>query len=278
MSERSMHKIPPLVDTHCHLDPQYFSDGGEAAILAATDVGVAAFVVIGVGSDLSPARHAIDLAKKHDFVAAAAGVHPHDAVTLTDAYYTELAELARAPEVVAVGEIGLDYHYDHSPREVQRATFARLVNLAREVNKPIVIHTREAAADTLAILESEGAKDVGGVIHCFSEDRAFAERALDLGFDLSFSGIVTFKNAKSVHEVAAWAPIDRILVETDSPYLAPVPMRGKSCEPSFVLHTARRVAELRGTSLEEIAEKTSVNAARRFGSRMANALVRPHTS
>ena len=278
MGERSIHDGPRLVDTHCHLDAQYFSDGGESAILAAKEVGVAAFVVVGVGSDLAPARHAIDLAKKHDFVAAAAGVHPHDAITLTDVLYTELASLARVPEVVAIGEIGLDYHYDHSPRDVQRAAFARLVSLAREVKKPIVIHTREAAADTLAILESEGAKDVGGVIHCFSEDRAFAERALDLGFDLSFSGIVTFKNAKSVHDVAAWAPIDRILVETDSPYLAPVPMRGKSCEPAFVLHTARRVAELRGVRLEEIAEKTSINATRRFGSRMANALAKPHTS
>ena len=264
---------PLLVDTHCHLDPQYFSDGGEQAILAARDLGVAAFVVVGVGADLAPARHAIELTKKHDFVAAAIGVHPHDAITLTDALYTDLAQLAQAPEVVAVGEIGLDYHYDHSPREIQRAAFARLVALAREVKKPIVIHTREAAADTLAILESEGAREVGGVIHCFSEDRA-----LDLGFDLSFSGIVTFKSAKSVHDVAAWAPVDRILIETDSPYLAPVPMRGKSCEPAFVVHTAKRVAELRGVSLEEIAEKTSANAARRFGSRMASATPKPHTS
>ena len=137
--------------------------------------------------------------------------------------------------------------------------------LARAVKKPIVVHTRSAPADTLAILESEGARDVGGVIHCFSEDRAFAERALDLGFYLSFSGIVTFKTAKSVHDVAAWAPADRILIETDSPYLAPVPLRGKPCEPAYLVHTARRVAELRGIGLDELAELTTRNASRAFG-------------
>jgi TatD DNase family protein len=193
------------------------------------------------------------------------GVHPHDATSLTDEALAELTLLAARREVVAVGEIGLDYHYDHSPRDVQRATFARLIALARSVRKPIVVHTREAAADTLALLTSEGARDVGGVIHCFSEDLAFAKGAIDLGFDLSFSGILTFKSAKSVHEVAAWAPDDRVLVETDSPYLAPVPMRGKPCEPSYVVHTATRLAELRGVSLDVIAAATTRNAERRFG-------------
>jgi TatD DNase family protein len=160
--------------------------------------------------------------------------------------------------------MGLDYHYNHSPRDVQRAAFVRQVGLARELGKPIVVHTREAASDTLGVLRSEGARDVGGVIHCFSEDRAFAEHAFDLDFDTSFSGIVTFRNAKAVAEVAAWAPLDRILVETDSPYLAPVPMRGKRCEPAFVVHVAERVAMLRGLSLEEVAEATTRNAERRF--------------
>ena len=235
-------------------------------------------MVVGVGRDLAPARHSISLAEKHAFISSAVGVHPHDATTLTDDLYEELAALATRDEVVAVGEIGLDYHYNHSPHDVQKAAFARLVSLARDVKKPIVIHTREAAEDTLAILERENAKDVGGIIHCFSEDKAFAERALDLGFDISFSGIVTFKSAKSIHEVAAWAPADRILVETDSPYLAPVPMRGKPCEPAYVLHTAKRIAELRGESLETIARQTTENAARRFGARMANALGKTHTS
>jgi len=257
-----------LIDSHCHLDPQYFPSGPDAVLARAADVGIGGFVVIGVGSDLAPARAAIALAERlPGRVAAAVGVHPHDAVTLDDACAGELATLAASPHVVAVGEIGLDYHYDHSPRERQREVFARLVGLAREVHKPIVIHTRAAPADTLAILESEGARDVGGVIHCFSEDRAFAARALDLGFDLSFSGIVTFKSSAAIQDVAGWAPLDRILVETDSPYLAPVPLRGKPCEPAYVVHTARRVAELRSMPFEALAEATAENTERRFGRR-----------
>ena len=254
-----------LVDTHCHLDPQYLPTGTDEVLARAAAVGVGGFVVIGVGTDLAPARAAVALAKRcSDRAGAAVGVHPHDAVTLDDAAYDELAKLAAEPEVVAVGEIGLDYHYDHSPRDVQKATFARLVGLARALNKPIVIHTRNAPADTLDILTQEGARDVGGVIHCFSEDRPFAEKALDLGFDVSFSGIVTFKSSLAVQEVARWAPLDRILVETDSPYLAPVPKRGKPNEPAYVIHTAKRVAELRGISLEALAHATTVNAERTF--------------
>ena len=254
-----------LVDTHCHLDPQYFPAGPDEVLARAREVGVGGFVVIGVGNDLAPARAAVALAERiPERIGAAVGVHPHDATTLDDAAFEELRTLASCDAVVAIGEIGLDYHYDHSPREVQRATFARLIGLAREVKKPIVIHTRSAAADTLEVLAAEGARDVGGIIHCFSEDRAFAEKALDLGFDLSFSGIVTFKSAAAIQDVAQWAPLDRILVETDSPYLAPVPLRGKPCEPSYVVHTARRVAELRGIAFEALAEATTVNAARRF--------------
>jgi TatD DNase family protein len=254
-----------LVDTHCHLDPQYFPAGPDEVLARAREAGVEGFVVIGVGADLAPARAAVALAKRmNERAGAAIGVHPHDARTLDDAAYAELARLGAEPEVVAVGEIGLDYHYDHSPRDVQRATFARLVGLARELKKPIVIHTRNAPADTLDILRSEGARDVGGVIHCFSEDRPFAEQALDLGFDVSFSGIVTFKTSVAIQEVARWAPLDRILVETDSPYLAPIPKRGKPNEPAYVVHTAHRVAELRGMAFEALAEATTVNAERAF--------------
>ncbi len=257
---------PAIVDTHCHLDPHYFPDGPATVMARARDAGVVGFVVVGVGKDLAPARAAVALARAiPDRVSAAAGVHPHDASTLDDALFEELAGLVALPEVVAVGEIGLDYHYDHSPRDVQRAVFGRLIALARAAKKPIVVHTREAGDDTLAILASEGARDVGGIIHCFSEDRPFAERALDLGFDLSFSGIVTFKTARAIHEVAAWAPADRILVETDSPYLAPVPMRGKPCEPAYVAYTVARVAELRGMKAGDLAEATTSNAERRFG-------------
>jgi TatD DNase family protein len=254
-----------LVDTHCHLDPQYFPAGPDEVLERARAAGVGGFVVIGVGTDLAPARAAVALAKRlTDRAGAAIGVHPHDAITLDDAAYDELAKLAAEPEVVAIGEIGLDYHYDHSPRDVQKATFARLVGLARALKKPIVIHTRNAPADTIDILTQEGARDVGGVIHCFSEDQPFAEKALDLGFDVSFSGIVTFKSSLAVQQVARWAPLDRILVETDSPYLAPIPKRGKPNEPAYVIHTARRVAELRSMSLEALAEATTVNAERAF--------------
>jgi TatD DNase family protein len=178
-----------------------------------------------------------------------------------------LETLAREPEVVAVGETGLDFHYDYAPREVQREAFRRQVQLARKLNKPIIVHTRTAPEETLAILREESARDVGGIIHCFSEDRAFAAQALDLGFDISFSGIVTFKTATAIADVAAWAPLDRILVETDSPYLAPIPYRGKPCEPAYVVHTAKKVAELRGIAFEEIAHHTTQNAERRLGRR-----------
>jgi TatD DNase family protein len=258
--------MPAIVDTHCHLDPHYFPDGPDAVMARARAAGVVGFVVVGVGRDLAPARAAVALAEAHpERVAATVGVHPHDATMLDDFVHAELASMAARPEVVAVGEIGLDYHYDHSPREVQRGVFARLIALARGVKKPIVVHTREAAEDTLEILAAEGARDVGGVIHCFSEDRPFAERALDLGFYVSFSGIVTFKNTRAVQEVAAWAPLDRILVETDSPYLAPVPMRGKPCEPAYIAYTAARVAELRGMDAAALADATTSNAERRFG-------------
>lgn len=255
-----------LVDTHCHLDPEYFPDGPGPVLERARTAGVSACMVIGVGATLEPARAAVRLAESRPReIASAIGVHPHDATALDDTALRELRELGAREAVAAIGEIGLDYHYDHSPREVQRAAFATLVRLARELKKPIVVHTRAAPDDTLAILDGEGAREVGGIIHCFSEDEAFARRALELGFDLSFSGIVTFKNAKGVAAVAASAPLDRIHVETDSPYLAPVPMRGKPCEPAYVLHTARRVAELRGTTLEELAPALWRNAERRLG-------------
>ncbi len=254
-----------LIDTHCHLDPSYFPEGEDAVLDRAREAGVEAFVVIGVGEDLGPARFAAGLAARRPDVWATVGLHPHDARALDEGMAAELERLAEEPRVRAIGEIGLDYHYMHSPQETQREVFRRMIGLARRVAKPIVVHTREAAEDTLTLLEEEGAREVGGIIHCFSEDRAFAERALALGFDLSFSGIVTFKSARAVHEVAAWAPADRILVETDSPYLAPIPMRGKRCEPAFVVYTARRVAELRGESFEALAARTTENARRRLG-------------
>jgi len=265
-----------LADAHCHLDGSHFEEGPGAVLQRARDVGVVGFVVVGLAADgegsgetdderLEPVRVAIDLARRTPDVTACVGLHPHDASRWSADLHAGLRALAASADVAAVGEIGLDYHYDRSPRETQRAVFARLIGLARELRKPIVVHTRSAPEDTLAVLEAEGARDVGGIIHCFSEDRAFAERALALGFDLSFSGIVTFKNARAVRDVAAWAPLERILVETDSPFLAPVPHRGRKCEPAHVVHTARCMAELRGMSVEDLASATLANTARRFG-------------
>ncbi len=253
-----------LIDTHCHLDPEYFPEGPDETLARARSAGVTGFVCVGVGSP-AQARAALELAGRRADVWATVGVHPHDAQQCDSSLEGELSQLGREPRVVAIGEIGLDFHYDHSPRERQAEVFRRFIALARELKKPIVVHTRSAPAETLAILEEERASEVGGLIHCFSEDKAFARRALALDFDLSFSGIVTFKRATEIQEVAAWAPADRILVETDSPYLAPIPLRGKRCEPAYVLHTARFVAGLRGVPLEELARQTSQNAERRLG-------------
>lgn len=260
-----------LVDTHCHLDAKNCPDGPDAVIERARAAGVSAFVAIGVGA-LEAAREVIALSARRSDVVCTVGVHPHEAGGADDTLFAALSELALAPAVVAVGEIGLDYHYDHSPRDAQAAVFRRFIALARAVKKPIVVHTRSAPEDTLHILETEGARDVGGIIHCFSEDRAFARRAFDLGFDVSFSGILTFKNATAVHEVARFAPDDRILVETDSPYLAPVPKRGRPNEPAYVVHTAARLAELRAAPLSHIERITTENARRRLGPRLDVAL------
>ena len=257
-----------LIDTHCHLEPNYFAEGADEVIARARSAGVGAFVCIGVGGPVST-RFAVELAHRRSDVVATIGVHPHEASSFGAELEQLLAELVKDERVVAVGEIGLDYHYDSSPREVQRAVFRRMLAFAREAKLPVVIHTRSAPADTLGILAEEDAREVGGVIHCFSEDRDFARGALDLGFDLAFSGIVTFKNARAIQDVAAWAPSERVLLETDSPYLAPAPMRGKRCEPAYVVHTARYLATLRGASFDDIVRLTTENACRRFGRPLA---------
>jgi len=259
-------EIPPMTwfDTHCHLDSHHTSEHNAASpdviLDRARQAGVSAFLCVGVGG-MAQAEQALAIAERHADVYASAGVHPHDAARDGS---LDFAALWSHPRLLAVGEVGLDYHYDHSPRDTQADVFRRYIALARELRKPLIIHTRSAAEDTLQILEGEGARDAGGVIHCFSEDRAFATRALDLGFYLSFSGIVTFKSARAIQEVAAWAPADRILVETDSPYLAPVPLRGKPCEPAYVVHTGKFVAALRGLSDAHLAALTTENARRCF--------------
>ena len=254
-----------LVDSHCHLDPHNLKgQDPDAVIERARAAGVNGFFCVGVGAEPGPAQNAIGLAERRDDVVAVIGLHPHEASAFSPALWEELSRLSRHPKMVAVGEIGLDYHYDFSPRESQREVFRRSIGLAHELQRPIVIHTREAADDTLQILEEERARDLGGVFHCFSEDVVFARKALDLGFDISLSGIVTFPKSASLQEVAKFVPSDRYFVETDSPYLAPVPFRGKRCEPAYVVHTARKIAELRGVSFEQVAEETTKNVVRRF--------------
>ncbi len=245
-----------LVDAHCHLTGSYVEGVAAEPLLArARAEGVEGFIA--VGTDLEDSRQVLALARATPGVQASLGVHPHEAKGWSAAVEAELEGLCADPAVRFVGETGLDFHYDLSPRAEQEAAFRAQIRLAKRLGKPLMIHTRSAPADTLRVLREEGAS--AGIIHCFSEDRAFAEGALDLGFHLSFSGILTFKKAEAIREVAAWAPLDRILVETDAPFLAPVPYRGKPNEPGFVRFTAQALAELRGLEPRRLAELTTSN-------------------
>ncbi|NWJ42046.1 MAG: TatD family hydrolase [Geothrix sp.] len=247
-----------LVDAHCHLTGSHLADDQvEATLSRARSHGVTGFIA--VGTDLEDSRVVLALTTRIPDVQASLGVHPHEAKSWSPEVEAELGKLLADPAVRFVGETGLDWHYDLSPRDEQEAAFRAQIRLAKAFRKPLMIHTRSAPEATLRILEEEGADAVRGIIHCFSEDRAFAVRALDLGFYLSFSGITTFKKAEAVRDVAAWAPADRILVETDAPFLAPVPYRGKPNEPGFVRFTAEAVAELRGIPAVKLAELTTRN-------------------
>ncbi|TAJ08909.1 MAG: TatD family deoxyribonuclease [Nitrospirae bacterium] len=255
-----------LIDTHAHLDDTRYDDDREAVITRARDAGVETFVTI--GCDLATSKAAVDLAARYPFVYAAVGVHPHEVKHIEDGWYDEFRRLAGHEKVVAYGEIGLDYHYNHSPPKLQRERFREQVGLAKELRLPLVIHTREAQEDTIAILKEEKAGDVGGVFHCFSGDAWLAKDALDLGFYLSFSGVITFQNAAMLRDIVKTVPLDRILVETDCPYLTPVPYRGKRNEPAFVKLVVEKIAEVKGPAevagVEEIGRITSDNARRLF--------------
>ncbi|MGB5809976.1 MAG: TatD family hydrolase [Polyangiales bacterium] len=255
-----------LFDTHCHLDDPRLHEMLDDVLRRAGDAGVTRMTTIGCANDIGSVRSAVDLAHQHPGrITATVGVHPHDAKHMTAGLHEALVEAGADDSVVAIGETGLDFHYDHSPHADQERAFRDQIAIARALKKPLVIHTREAPGDTLRILREESAKDVGGIIHCFSEDAAFAANALDLGFVSSFSGIVTFKKAVEVQEAARRQPQDAILIETDAPYLAPIPKRGKLNEPAYVAHTAHRIAELRGDDPERLAEQTFHNALRVFG-------------
>ena len=249
-----------LIDSHCHLDSEQFKDDREAVIARALDAGVEHMLAIGTGDGPPDLEAAVRLADRHSFIYATVGVHPHDAGKATSKTYGRLAELAKHPKVVAFGEMGLDYHYDHSPHEAQCTVFVEQMGLARDARKPIVIHTREAWSDTCALLEKHWAPyGLGGIIHCFSEGPAEAEQALAMGFHISLGGIVTFPKATKIQEAAKMIPADRLLIETDAPFLAPVPKRGKRNEPAYIVETARKVAELRGVTPDEIAFLTANN-------------------
>jgi TatD DNase family protein len=240
-----------------------FDADRDAVVARAREAGVEAMLLVGGVDEEDGYRRALRVAEGLGFPASA-GVHPHEARLATEAVYDELRGLARERRIVAIGEIGLDFHYDHSPRPAQREVFRRQVRLAREVGLPIIIHTREADEETAALLEEEGAGETGGVIHCFTGGHDLARRALALGFYVSFSGIVAFPRAEVIQQVARTVPVDRLLIETDAPFLAPPPHRGKRNEPAFVAEVARKVAELRGEPVAEVGAAALRNFRRLF--------------
>ena len=257
-----------FIDSHARIDGEEFDADRDEVVARAREAGVGAILNVGTGDPhAGNFERAVAVALKYEGVYAAAGVHPHDARLYDETAERRLLEIVRrGPPVVAWGEIGLDYHYDNSPRDVQRTVFAAQLRLARAEGLPVIIHTREADEETAEILRAEFREaGAGGVMHCFGGGPALAETALELGFMISFAGNVTFKKADALREVALTVPLERLLVETDCPYLAPVPHRGRRNEPAYVAATARFLAELRGVGVEELGRTTSENFARLFG-------------
>jgi TatD DNase family protein len=252
-----------LVDSHLHLDMPAFDADREAVVARARAAGVTDMLVVGGMDEEDGHRRALAVAEEFG-LPASAGIHPHEARLASEARYDEIRALAAAGRIVALGELGLDFHYDHSPRDTQQEVFRHQVRLARELRLPVIVHTREADEETAAILEQEEAEEVGGVIHCFTGSRELAERALVLGFCISFSGILAFPRSEGIQEVARVVPAERLLVETDAPFLAPPPYRGKRNEPAFVVEVARKLADLRGETPEAVAQAAAANFRRLF--------------
>lgn len=245
-----------LVDSHCHLTDSQFDDDREVLLDRARAAGVARFIVIGANGEFSHNEKAVTLAQAHADIFAVIGVHPHDAKTITDETYTRLRALAREPKIVGLGETGLDFYYDNSPREEQRVHFRGFIRLAQELGLPLSMHVRDAYPEAAQILHEEGKGQIQGVMHCFTGSVEEAQLFLDLGLFLSFSGIVTFKSAHSLREVVQLVPLDRLLIETDCPLLAPVPYRGKRNEPAYVVQVAKVVAQVKGVAVEDVAAAT----------------------
>ncbi|RID84499.1 TatD family deoxyribonuclease [Peribacillus asahii] len=252
-----------LFDTHVHLNAEQFEEDLTEVIKRAQEAGVANMIV--VGFDRPTITKAMELVETYDFLYAAVGWHPVDAIDMTNADLEWIESLAAHPKVVAIGEMGLDYYWDKSPKEIQMEVFRKQIRLARRVKLPIIIHNREATADIITILREEEASLVGGIMHCFSGSVETAKECLEMNFYISLGGPVTFKNAKKPKEVAAEVPLDRLLIETDCPYLAPHPFRGKRNEPAYVKLVAEQIADIKQVSVEEVARITTENAKKLFG-------------
>lgn len=250
-----------LIDTHCHID-QASEEELSAIFLNADRVGVDKMICIGASRGIESSPQAVALAQRHDRIYASVGIHPHDAGDFTD--LGPLLPLLAEPKVVAVGETGLDFFRDWAPKENQEKLFRNSIAVAREVKKPLIIHCRDAYEDTIRVLKEEHAEDVGGVFHCYAGDSEFAKRAFDLNFLISFTGALTFKKSENLREVVRQSPLERIMVETDSPYMAPEPFRGGKSEPMHVYQVAATIAAVKAIPLEQAAEITTGNAYRLF--------------
>ena len=251
-----------LFETHAHLNAKEFDEDREEVIARARENGVSTIVNIGFNAETIPT--CMELAEAHDFIYAVIGWHPQDAKDMTDEHLEWIEELSRHPKVVGLGEMGLDYYWDTSPKDVQAEVFRKQIRLARKLDMPIIIHNRDAHQDVLTILKEEKAADVGGIMHCFSGSWETAKLALDMNFYISFGGPLTFKNAKQPKEVAAKVPQGKLLIETDCPYLTPHPFRGKRNESGYVRYVCEEMANIRGLSYEEMAQITTDNAKRLF--------------
>ena len=249
-------------DTHAHLDDFKFREDQDQVIARAREAGLE--LIVNVGYNVASARRTVQLTKEYDFIYGTVGMHPHDAKDLDGDSLRELRKLAAEPKIVAIGEIGLDYYYDHSPRDVQQRVFRRMIDLAREVKLPIVIHDRDAHEDIFRILKEEDAAEVGGIFHCYSGSWPLAKEAVEMGFYISIAGPVTFHNAKKVVEVVKEVPLEWLLIETDSPYLAPVPYRGKRNELAYMVKVAEMIAQIKGLDVEKVARVTTENGKRAF--------------
>ena len=251
-----------LFDSHCHLENGRFESDLPEVMARMEDAGVRRCIL--AGSDMETSEQIVKMTQQYANVYGVVGIHPHDAKTWTDDCAQQIADWTKEERIVGVGEIGLDYYYDHSPRDVQQEVFVKQLLLARQLDLPAVFHVRDAHGDVLSILRAHRNELPAGVVHCYSGSVESAREYLDMGFYISFAGPITFKNANTLLDAAAYVPADRILVETDSPYLAPVPMRGRRNEPTFVQYVAQKVAELRGVTAEEMAQTAFENTCRLF--------------